>query len=1085
MGKSSVRKTILTCISLVTMSFMVALVPLTLSLFIKQAESDGFYGEVSLRSYFDSGDGTSEDTAFVITRPRHMYNLSRLQGLGVFDTKTYFRLGLVDDDGNPYCYLDDTSSIRIPYLDMSSENSRYDFQPVNAIGSEAMPFYGEFDGQGLEIKDLNVYADPEDAGLFGYTAHGSKIKNLFLDNITIHATGYTPEYAELYGEPAENEDDPFDDSEFTYIVGDDDSTATTFGRTQVSKFERIYFDATSVFNWNGSGTAPTVSTPAPIISYNPPEDLGYKYKLLISGDFLKEIEEDEEEGEGQSQEEDEDKKDVVGVDLFEVFDFFRQKKAVANIGFPIEASSSVSFVASMTDSYGLDHSKVVMTLDFHFSLNAKDSNTVTMVCRIGKEHGNNIGLIVGHCDGSISDCYVHDGEFVMNDGNIVDESGATYSSLANGSNYGLIGLVGGTVHNIAAQESGSGTGAGKDIGVLDFTTVYEDIINDNNGYSFNNGTGHESNVNGYGTSNNGIIYKPSNSITYREYLRKDNGGNYVTYAVNTVSFNSQKVIASPDLGIFTIATNQTGTGMNEEAGDSTLPNSMVSKEATSINSNQIYYTTGEYQKDGGISFSEYRDSFKSDNPTEFHPGYHFPHINQVTSGSFEQRNKHQNYIIRFKMDVQLNDQGRKERASGKGFYLSDVDEETTGGYFMSRYFENILVDQNSEPIPSNDENGRDGVMLKTVLGDEIERLTCSFATPDMSYSSSTTEQNKPKRFCVKNTEFGNPAANSVNFEIKTKMANVTVVAGLADINSPAALGVYRIDNTGRTVYNASLSYINDREYDNPDYAFFMPTDNQLAYFDYKVDENNVGHIGVYKTTGSASDASDTWEEATSSTDATVPKEYGLSREHGFATGKTRLYAHTFKLPEGRYCLGSATGLNRGGGEGLAKIYYLCAQGQTDGQLTYEDNAFTEENTVQNVDFTKKARYTLVSVDEENETANVATNYYINGDDDYETVTTYNANNPYLECQRCYVSLANNDRSLFDEYLCNLKFAYVGGKFVLSTNSGNESRILRLVVNSYATSYGITNHITGLTNNTVHVINKPDSTGNTIIYTPST
>ena len=142
----------------------------TIALYNKTVSGNGTYGEVSLRSYYECGSGTQEDP-FVITRPRHLYNFSRLHGLGLYGEKTYFQLGKVDlggidSNGQPLCYVDDSSNTRISYLDMSSSN--FNTIPINAIGSEALPFYGEFDGQNVEIKNLKVYANPQDAGLFGY-----------------------------------------------------------------------------------------------------------------------------------------------------------------------------------------------------------------------------------------------------------------------------------------------------------------------------------------------------------------------------------------------------------------------------------------------------------------------------------------------------------------------------------------------------------------------------------------------------------------------------------------------------------------------------------------------------------------------------------------------------------------------------------------------------------------------------------------------------------------------------------------------------------------------------------------------------
>ena len=45
----------------------------SLSLYNKDVNGNGTYGEVSLRSYYECGSGTENDP-FVITRPRHLYN---------------------------------------------------------------------------------------------------------------------------------------------------------------------------------------------------------------------------------------------------------------------------------------------------------------------------------------------------------------------------------------------------------------------------------------------------------------------------------------------------------------------------------------------------------------------------------------------------------------------------------------------------------------------------------------------------------------------------------------------------------------------------------------------------------------------------------------------------------------------------------------------------------------------------------------------------------------------------------------------------------------------------------------------------
>ena len=982
------------------------------------AKSDGTSGEISLRSYYETGTGTELDP-FVITRPRHLYNLSRLQALGIYNSMTYFQLGKEglngDVSGKPMCYLSDSSSDVVPFLDMS--DSSYNYEPINAIGSEAVPFYGEFNGQNVEIKNLTVYANPEDAGLFGYTAHGSNVHNLFLSNVTIHALGYTSEFEGLYG----NSSTASAGTSFTYSYdGDTDS----FVSSDTDKVKTGDFDASVVFDWDGQGDVPEVLDEAPLIGFTKTSN-AYKYKLLISGDFFKD-----------------NGNDTVSVDLQSVYKFFRDEKAEAT-GFPLSASSSVSLIADTIDNDGLEHSKVISSLTVDFSLGSSTSKNLLMYIHLGEEHTNNIGLLIGHCDGSVSDCYVNNGRFVMNDGQVI--TGESHTNMANGSNFGLIGKIGGTVHNFAAAESDGSTQAGKDIGVLDFSTVYDDIITNT---SFNGST----------SLNPGVTYTPSGSLKYRDFLRKDGSGRYVTLQADTVSFNRQKVISNLDLGVFTIATDQTGTGMNDDAQNG-LDKSVIRKDDPSVNSKYyVYYATGEYQKGKDYAFSSYRDSLTVARPDVLHPGFHFPNANQVTSESFEQRDKRQNYIVRFEVDSQY-------RAS-KGFYFSDVDKTTPGGSFMSKYFEHILVDKNGDPIPASAESKKSGVMLRDSIGQEIRKLNSSFATPDLS--------NGTKMFCVTNAEFSNPVANTVNFEVKTDVANVTVVAGLVNNSKPASLGVYRIDNAERGTSDG-LQYVKT-SYDDPDYAFFMPADNNLAYFDYEVDNEGKGQIGVKNSSG-------VFAPATIHTTATIPGTYAANgsggnnkydqvTEYGYSSGKTRLFAHTFKLPRGTYCLGSATGTNTSSlitettDFGIAKIYYVCAQGQTDGQIEINENAFASKDEVRNVDFTKVERFTY-NANTGAWTENIT----------FGAITEYDTSDPRLENQRCYVSLVNSDRSLFTANACEVRFVYENGKFKILSDTTNY--ITHLAVNNYASRHS--NSITGLTNTTVVLISGDGSTDDPLVY----
>ena len=92
-------------------------------------------------AYYASGTGTQGDP-FIITRPRHLYNLAWLQFLGYYnktnDHQYYFKLG--------------------NNIDMST------FGAIPPIGSEKNPFVGNFDGQGYVISGATISNEFSDFG---------------------------------------------------------------------------------------------------------------------------------------------------------------------------------------------------------------------------------------------------------------------------------------------------------------------------------------------------------------------------------------------------------------------------------------------------------------------------------------------------------------------------------------------------------------------------------------------------------------------------------------------------------------------------------------------------------------------------------------------------------------------------------------------------------------------------------------------------------------------------------------------------------------------------------------------------------
>ncbi len=918
----------------------------TTALYQKGAKGNGFYGEIALRSYFERGHGTVNDP-YVITRPRHMYNLSRLQGLGVFDKKKYFQLGFDPDENNgvAMCYVGETNT-KVPYLDMSSTYSNYSTNPINAIGSEAIPFYGEFDGQNVEIRNLNVYASPEDAGLFGYTAHDSKVHNLFLSDIYINAMGYTDDYADLYAETSAIT------SAFRYkYLSNDVNTPDPIYfnyNTETEKFLRYYIEKDAnddfVYDEEASDSVPSIS-----IIKDEDEYDGYQYISLLSGDLITF-----------------DNNGNVVPDIEHVVDFFNEKKNDLTNSFPLQASSSASIVVSKLDAFGIKHSKVVMAMQFDFTLDSESSTSISMNVHVANKHSNNIGLIIGHCDGTIQDCYVYNGGFKMN-------GVAGNNKIANGSNMGLIGLVGNTVQNSLANESDSASKSGTAIGVLDFTNLYNDIIDEN---SFA----------GIGEEDTNIQFVPRSTTKYANYLRYEknqstNEIEYFTQKKEVISLRGQQVLANTDLGVFTVVTDHATSGINE---DKHFRNdkSTINKESQAINGNYyLYYTTGEYDKveatKGGYDFDDYKSSYSSDSQKALFMGHHLPSKEQITDESFAYRNLHQNYNFRFQLNP-------SERSSA--FYFADVDTDTIGGYYLAHYFNNRLVDRYNTPIAIG--NGRCGVMLRDSRGNEVSQFASSFSNTDISSISGNVI------YAFADSAGDYCTSNSINFAINTEYANVTVVASSSSTSEGSAVGVYKMDNNEFAQDGQYMKF--NQSYKDPDYAFFMPQNKRLAYFDYKVNSStHKGEVGTY-VNNTFTPLSDVV------TEATIANQSGEFAAPG--SDQQRLFVHTFKLPQGRYCIQSPVGDSWGGAP--AKIYYVCAQGQNEGELEFDDNVFSND-IVERVDFVKSRRF---------------------NDDGTPAITlttplSYDASGSELLNKRLYVLFVNSDRSTFDDSENNIYFSY--------------------------------------------------------------
>lgn len=191
----------------------------------------------TVESYFHRGDGTVEHP-FTITKPVHLYNLSKLQEAGAFgSTHYYFQVGIettcsnevctIVDDANAlyrkdnadvitplgaYTYLvyDNNGELNSTILDMSTLNKNGDTFIIPIGGSQitkdttgadltsdkyySSQFLGFFEGHNLTIKNLQVIANEKfcHVGMFGAIGKGALVENFILDNPKIETTATTP-----------------------------------------------------------------------------------------------------------------------------------------------------------------------------------------------------------------------------------------------------------------------------------------------------------------------------------------------------------------------------------------------------------------------------------------------------------------------------------------------------------------------------------------------------------------------------------------------------------------------------------------------------------------------------------------------------------------------------------------------------------------------------------------------------------------------------------------------------------------------------------------------------------------------------
>lgn len=882
-------------------------------------------GEVGLRAYFYRGDNYQGDGSLEypheIVTPTHFYNLTRLQNLGVFPEKTYFRVGHVfqgHEEEGPKCLNGET---KVDVLDMTSYCTS---SPLLPIGNEGTPFYGSFDGSNIPIVGLRVAGNPEDIGVFGYTAYTSELSNIIFKNLEVTSNGYSKvdDSNFLYSEIIDdifNNPSGFGTASLSFVDGSDVShslkTTLPYALADLSTVteERVIDGETcNVVIGHFEPSFPSIDINGQSVEFKIASSTGVICEDGDTGNL------------------------IVNLDKLPI-DFAA--------GTPITMNSNISLVASIKIN-GIKYARVIQSYSVAITQQPvveSGPNVLSMTVKcdyvydsennpINLGHGYNVGYIVGHADGNVGNCYVYNGTLLFN------KDDANLQQIDSRTEIGLIGKVGNNVTtDIDPTNSSSVKG---EIGVLNFSHIYELIrepfvAGDNTfaGYfgtydsSTGNFTGPKKTFISYAQEpKTGDIYAPRSADAstfdlYKEYLRTDTDAthkHYITSAgdfedltaettigkdytipsgtlnkmMNSVDFTWNKVICdgteegeNRGLGVFKIVTPYSSlandSGLASAIWRNDIGSFSIVKDFDEDAKTAIYFSTAECDWKNGGGWDGATGSITPINMNTL-PSY-------TNTGSFNYPfSRDFNYL--FKID--LENQARHFVVGSNMYnYMFNTDEP-----FLINYLSSKLINRKGQPVVP----GTKGFGFKVQFSQDslrpVEALSCY-----MEIGQPKT--NQLSRYTVNGEEHYYPP-KSITFDIENpKGANVSIAGCDGDIS------IYK--------YNPD---------DNTE-----PVEELYTMRSRRNDSDGMGRAFTYSYDGS-----------TSSTATEVTPTGGNMRASNF------LYGHIFTLPRGHYVIGSSVRT----GSTSAKLYYVCVQGQTNGDLG-ELEVATIGNYVHDVDFLLK------------------------------------------------------------------------------------------------------------------------------------
>ena len=912
-------------ISLVAMSSL-SLAIATMAWFVGPGgnlDKEKIDGEIGLRGYFYAGDG-SDENPFEIVTPTHMYNFSRLQNLGIFAEKKHFQIGHKNNevyqvitgysDGNP---------IWGDVLDM-------DGVPIPPIGSEATPFVGTFNGHNITLTNLEIRGYPEDIGVFGYVSYQGSVNGLICQDLNVCSLGYNPsssdetyqlfhpEIDDLFAEHGHRFVENTSLSFFAYngsayvettLKHENGLSGVTY--SNINRVTNVVLDdnsqPTTIFNGYFLPTFPNVAG----------DPFTYSWRSsspLISEETVIDID-------GVA-----GKDKAIMINMEKLRDAGNDDKGFNNTTSNMQINSRLSLYA-MVEVDGYVYSRVIQsyTLEFNNNSTGYESGgySVSIFCDyVASEdgvhrvtnyhHGNNIGFLVGHLDGTLTNSYVFRGSFNFNDGSNHVVPAETQT--------GLVGEVGANVVNEIDPEFNVSISG--EIGVMNFTRIYKGIRSDiakgetiYGGKETDDGTTYK--YIGYDDENHKNTGATSHFDLYSNYLRHTDtatphyitsvtkdipqmnypgsvpaGENALTWHPYTVPndttvtelerFNSidflwnnvieDKTNEDRGLGVFKIVTPYNSDAKTNPYGECIYQNFGDCIVINGASHSDIFYSTAEY-------VHRYGGAVWGDDAGQIRPlrASTLPSYSDV--GSFDYPfSRDYNYV--FKMNLTQN------VSTGGKNYLYNTDSP-----FLTNYLKSHLIDKYGNSIAPG--NTRFGFMFRSAENSALTSLS--------SYMPISKPGNKQQYTTQAGTVYY--PSNSIVFKIANENgANVSVVGNTRNIS------IYGFNSTSSsadvteeyTMLCENTSEVDSHRYFNYDYSTGVTSDETVHYGD-----DEMGDGGC-------------------------------------------LYAHIFKLPQGEYVIGKSTGYPNDDTT-KARLYYLAVQGQTDATIDTTVVAETS-NTLSNVDF---------------------------------------------------------------------------------------------------------------------------------------